>query len=177
MERQDRGCVHLYVGDGKGKTTAAAGLALRALGCGKRVLFCQFLKGRASGELRPLAEAGAEILRAKTGEKFLFQMDEAELAQALREQQSCFEAAARRLLEDRFDLAVLDEVVDAVNAGAVELDALTGLIRTRPPHQELVLTGRNPDGALVELCDYHTDFVCRRHPYQSGLPARQGIEY
>ena len=68
------GLIHLYVGDGKGKTTAAVGLGLRALGCGKKVLFGQFLKGRPTGEIAPLANQGATVLRAKSGEKFVFQM-------------------------------------------------------------------------------------------------------
>ena len=78
------GLIHLYVGDGKGKTTAAAGLAMRALGCGKQVLFGQFLKGRPTGEIASLAQLGAKILRAKSGEKFIFQLSPEEKAESVR---------------------------------------------------------------------------------------------
>lgn len=174
---EKRGLVHLYVGDGKGKTTAAAGLAMRFLGGGGTVLFCQFLKARPTGELAPLRTLGAEVRRAKTGERFFFQMDEGERAQVRESHARCLADTARDAAAGRYGLIVLDEVVDAVNCGAVELSALLGLLRDRDPACEVVLTGRNPDPAIVAAVDYHTEFICLAHPYQRGVPSRSGVEY
>lgn len=177
LEPRDTGLVHLYTGDGKGKTTAAIGLAVRVLGSGRHVLFCQFLKGRDTCELKPLATLGAGIRRAKCGTKFMHQMTEDERAQLALDHCSCFDAAVEEILSGQVDLAVLDEVVDAVGCGLLGLEQLLRLLQSRPAHVELVLTGRNPPPALQEAADYHTDFVCRKHPYQRGVCARRGIEY
>jgi len=174
---RDKGFVHLYTGDGKGKTTAAVGLAVRAAGCGRRVLFCQFLKGGQTGEVEPLRALGVEILRAKHTRKFTFQMTPEELEEAGALHRSCLALAAEKLGGGGYDLVVLDEAVDAAGAGLLPPDALPELIRSRPRHVELVLTGRRPDPRLEALADYYTDFVCRAHPYQRGITAREGIEY
>lgn len=177
LESADRGLVHLYVGGGKGKTTAAAGLAMRYLGGGGSVLFCQFLKGRSSGELAPLERLGAEVRRADSNTKFFFQLDEAEKAASRAAHGRCLEDAAADAAAGRFGLIVLDEVVDAVNCGAVEQEALLALLEKRAPGVEVVLTGRNPSPAITAAADYHTEFVCRAHPYQKGVASRPGIEY
>jgi len=169
--------VHLYVGGGKGKTTAAAGLALRALGHGEGVLFVQFLKARPTGELAPLEQLGARVLRAKLPPKWLSQMSGAEREEARREHGACLARTAELLGHGGVFLCVLDEVVDAVNCDLVELPALLELIRRRPAETELVLTGRNPPEELVHMADYHTHFQCVRHPYSLGVDARRGIEY
>lgn len=174
---QNKGYVHLYVGDGKGKTTAATGLAVRFLGSGGAVLFCQFLKGRPTGEIAPLEQLGAEVRRAKTSEKFFFQMDDVEKAQVRESHGRLLADAAADAAAGRFGLIVLDEVVDAVNCGAVEEGALLELLCGRNPATEVVLSGRNPGPAIVAAADYYTDFVCRAHPYQKGVPSRPGVEY
>lgn len=171
------GLIHLYVGDGKGKTTAAAGLALRALGSGRRVLFSQFLKGKPSHEIRPLQQLGAAVLRADNATKFVFRMSEEEKAEATRNHTRALEEIRGRMLAGEFDLIVLDEVVDAANCQVIPLAALLALLDEKPPAAELVLTGRNPAPELVERCHYHTEFVCRKHPYHQGVPAREGIEF
>lgn len=171
------GLIHLYVGDGKGKTTAAAGLAMRALGCGKQVLFGQFLKGRPTGEIASLAQLGAKILRAKSGEKFIFQLSPEEKAESVRLHTQALAEIGEEIASGRFDLVILDEVVDAVNSGVVPLEQLTALLDHRPDTVEVVLTGRNPPEEIVKRSDYYTEFVCRKHPYQRGVPAREGIEY
>lgn len=174
---EHKGLVHLYTGSGKGKTTAAAGLAARALGAGKTVLFCQFLKGGESGEVDSLERLGARILRAKRGLKFTFQMNDAEHEQLTRDHALCFREICGRVLADEADVVVLDEAVDAVNLGLIPEDGLLSLISGRPAGVELVLTGRKPSAAICGAADYHTDFVCVRHPYDHGVPARKGIEY
>lgn len=174
---EPHGLVHLYTGDGKGKTTAAVGLAVRALGAGKSVMFCQFLKGRESGELSGLETLGARLLRAECGEKFVFQMDEREREKLAHNHRLCFDEVKRRVFGGEADVVLLDEIIDAVNEGLVPEKDLLELVGGRPAKVELVLTGRNPGGNIVAAADYHTDFVCVKHPYQNGVRARKGIEY
>ena len=160
------GLVHLYWGEGKGKTTAAMGLALRALGQGARVVIVQFLKGADTGEVPLLRQLGAEIYRGKAGQKFVFQMDEAEKAATRRLQDQNLAAALARPA----DLLVLDEACAA-------WQLLERAVRGRPAGQEVVLTGRTPAPWMEELADYSTEMRCHRHPYEKGIAARKGVEF
>ena len=173
---EGKGLIHLYVGDGKGKTTAATGLALRALGNGKRVVFAQFLKGRATGETAMLEKLGAAIVCPQSGGKFIFQMTEQELAAQTQANLDALEHIIE-LTKAGCDLLVLDEAVDAAACGLLPLEELLNALNERPAHLEVVLTGRNPPVELVGLADYHTEFICKCHPYHKGVPARKGIEF
>lgn len=173
---EQNGLIHLYVGDGKGKTTAAIGLSLRALGAGKRVVFAQFLKGRATGEAAMLQKLGAAIVRPQDGGKFIFQMTEQELAAQTQANLAALDHI-RELAQNGCDLLVLDEAVDATVCSLLPLEDLLSALKERPPHLEVVLTGRNPPEHLAALADYHTEFVCKCHPYDKGVPARKGIEF
>ena len=170
---EDLGLVHLYYGDGKGKTTAAMGLALRALGSGKRVVIVQFLKGGKSGEIPLLEQLGAAVYRGKAGQKFVFQMDEAEKA-ATRALQNKNLAAA---LAAPADLLVLDEAGSAWELDMVDKALLQQAVLHRPAGQECVLTSHAAPQWMLEAADYVTEMQCRRHPYQKGIAARKGIEY
>lgn len=174
---EPHGLVHLYTGDGKGKTTAAVGLAARAAGAGKKVLFCQFLKGVESCELSGLRSLGVEVAMAQRTEKFLFRMDEAERVRTKLDHEECFSKLAARTIAGEFGVVVLDEIVDAVNCGLISEASLLNLLEVRPPDVEIVMTGREPGKRLAVVADYHTDFVCKKHPYQKGVSARRGIEY
>ncbi len=169
----DKGLVHLYSGDGKGKTTAAMGLALRALGAGRRVTVVQFLKGAGSGEIPLLSRLGARVLRGKAGQKFVFQMNEQE-RQETRAMQT---ELLKRALEQPCDLLVLDEACAACALGMVDEALLKQAVCGRPPEREVVLTGRDPARWMVEAADYHTEMQCRRHPYEQGVAARKGVEF
>ena len=131
------GLVHIYCGDGKGKTTAAVGLAVRACGAGKKILFVQFLKSESSSERRILKQLdGIELTPCPEKVKFTFRMDEAE-------KQECRERCASllRLTEERlplFDLAVLDEVFGALSAGMLEAEELLRLVREKPEKTEIL---------------------------------------
>ena len=155
----ERGLLHLYWGDGKGKTTAAMGLALRALGSGKRVVIVQFLKGGKSGEIPLLEQLGAKVYRGKAGQKFVFQMNDAEKAATRALQNENLRAA----MAESADLLLLDE------AGSAVLH--------RPDGQECVLTAHAAPQWMLDAADYSTEMKCCRHPYQKGIAARQGIEY
>ena len=169
----DKGLVHLYCGNGKGKTTAAMGLALRALGQGMQVVVVQFLKNGTSGELESLKKLGATVYSGKPGAKFTFQMNAEEKAQATQENN----ARLAEALQQPCDLLILDEICAARNSGMVDEALAKQAVLERPQHREVVLTGRNPEAWMVEAADYITEMQPRRHPYEQGIPARKGIEF
>ena len=171
MERT--GLLHLYYGDGKGKTTAAMGLALRALGSGKKVVVLQFLKGGQSGEIPLLEQLGAKIYRGKAGQKFVFQMNEAEKT-ATRDLQNRNLAAA---MTEEADLLVLDEAGSAWELDMVDKALLQKAVLARPAVQECVLTAHAAPQWMLDAADYVTEMKCCRHPFQKGIAARKGIEY
>lgn len=173
MDRTQTGLVHLYCGDGKGKTTAAMGLALRALGAGRRVVIVQFLKGVPTAEAEPLVRSGATVLRDEGCQKFVFQMTEAERAAARAAQTDLL----RRALGLDSDLLVLDEACAAAALDMVDPDLLRRAVVQRPAGREVVLTGRDPAPWMRDAADYCTEMHALRHPYDRGVPAREGIEY
>ena len=165
--------LHLYYGDGKGKTTAAMGLALRAMGSGKKVVVLQFLKGGQSGEIPLLEQLGAKVYRGKAGQKFVFQMNEAE-KEATRQLQNANLTAA---MADPADLLILDEAGSAWELDMVDKALLQKAVLERPAEQECVLTAHAAPKWMLDAADYATEMKCHRHPYQRGISARQGIEY
>ena len=169
----ENGLLHLYYGDGKGKTTAAMGLALRAIGSGKKVVIVQFLKGGTSGEIPMLEQLGAQIYRGKAGQKFVFQMNDAEKAATRALQNENLQKA----MAQPADLLILDEAGSAWELDMVDKDLLQQAVRARPAGQECVLTAHRPPQWMLDEADYVTEMKCRRHPYQKGVAARKGIEY
>ena len=172
-----QGLIHLYCGDGKGKTTAAVGLSVRAAGVGKRVLFAQFLKDGSSSELNVL-RALPNVEVASCGQNFGFfkSMDEQTKAAARQAYSALLEDAMRKS-EDGVDLLVLDEAVAACNHGLIEETALLDFLRRRPEALEVVLTGRDPSQHLMDAADYVTEMRKRKHPFDRGIAARRGIEF
>lgn len=169
----DKGLVHLYWGEGKGKTTAAMGLALRALGSGQRVVVVQFLKSGTSGELGPLRQLGATVYSGKAAMKFTSQMTEAERAETRAMQTAHLQEA----LTMPCDLLILDEACAAWQLDLVDRALLRQAVDDRPEHCEVVLTGREPAGWMRQAADYSTEMRCHRHPYQQGIRARKGVEF
>ena len=170
--------VHIYHGDGKGKTTAALGLALRMLGAGKQVFMVQFLKGQHTGELSVLLKMqGVTVLRGRQNMKFVFQMTPEEKAEVyalqMRQLALAFEAARA----ERAQLLLLDEALDAVDTGTLDEDTLIDGIKSCPDEVESVLTGRNPSARLLEAASYVTHMKKEKHPFDRGTPARAGVEY
>ena len=164
--------LHLYWGNGKGKTTAAMGLALRALGHGRRVVIVQFLKDGTSGEIAPLRAAGAAVYACPNA-KFTWLMDETDKTEAR-------EASARALgqaLAEPFDLLVLDEACAALKSGILDEALLRRAVAFAKNGREVVLTGRDPAPWLQEAADYSTEMRAHRHPYADGIAAREGVEY
>lgn len=170
------GLIHIYCGDGKGKTTAAAGLAVRAAGAGKKVVFTQFFKDGSSSEVKVLRDVeNIQVMHCKTVRGFFRRMSDAEKARASEDY--------TRLLSDVLSAAkgaqllILDEIVSACNHGTVAETAVTDFLLSKPENLEVVLTGRNPSDALLKLADYVTEMRKIRHPYDRGVTARKGIEF
>ena len=171
------GVIHIYCGDGKGKTTAAVGLAVRCAGRGNKVLLVQFLKSRDSGELYSLAKLpDIEVMRGKESKKFTFQMNEEEKHALLIEHNKMFEQVLAKIKNGGYSLLILDEVIGALNAKVFEMPKLIEFLRHKPENLEVVLTGRNPAPELVEIADYVSEMRKVKHPMDKGIMAREGIE-
>ena len=171
------GLIHIYCGDGKGKTTAAVGLAVRCAGRGNKVLLVQFLKSRDSGELYSLAKLpDIEVMRGKENKKFTFQMNEEEKHALLIEHNKMFEQVLAKIKNGGYSLLILDEVIGALNAKVFEMPKLIEFLRHKPENLEVVLTGRNPAPELVEIADYVSEMRKVKHPMDKGIMAREGIE-
>ena len=171
------GLIHIYCGDGKGKTTAAVGLAVRCAGRGNKVLLVQFLKSRDSGELYSLAKLpDIEVMRGKESKKFTFQMNEEEKHALLIEHNKMFEQILSKIKNGGYSLLIFDEVIGALNAKVFEMPKLIEFLRHKPENLEVVLTGRNPAPELVEIADYVSEMRKVKHPMDKGIMAREGIE-
>ena len=167
------GLIHLYWGDGKGKTTAAMGLALRALGQGKKVAVLQFMKDGRSGEIRMLETLGAAVFAGKPGGGFVRNMPEEERA-AVRKRQN---ELLREIMGREDDLVILDEACSAWQQEMADHALLKRAVLDRPSGQEIVLTGREPADWMLEAADYSTEMRCEKHPLSRGIKARRGVEY
>jgi len=182
------GFVHLYYGDGKGKTTAAIGLAVRAFGAGFDVLAVQFLKDGSSSEIAVLRDRlGIPVLAEQITSHMSNRMtdEEKELTRA------CHGRIWQKAMEwiDKIQFSIdirepsagriliLDEILGAIEAGLFPEDELLAFLDHRAPDLEVVLTGRNPSPAVMERADYRSQIVCEGHPYNSRIGARKGIEF
>lgn len=168
--------IHLYTGDGKGKTTAAMGLALRMLGHDKRVVCAQFLKGKKSGEIQALERFERfQYVPHPTEVKFVFQMTDAEKADCAKDCARMLRDAA--VLSSGADMLILDEVCAALTLGMLKESDVLQLIAEREKDTEIVLTGRDAPQALMERADYISELRAIRHPYDKGASAREGVEF
>ena len=170
------GLIHIYCGDGKGKTTAAMGLILRAAGNGKRVLLTQFLKDGKGAELDSLRHLEQVDIVPQTQEfGFTWTLTEEEKAEARVYNTALLETAFIR--GAAFNLLVLDEAIGAIGAGMIEESRLLELLGEKPVELEVVMTGRGPSQALMNTADYVTEMRKIKHPFDNGISARPGIEY
>lgn len=176
MPKFERGLIQVYTGNGKGKTSAAFGLALRAVGRGMRVFMIQFIKGGFDyGELYVVDKLPNLTLKAFGRGKFVTEKpagkEDVELAgQALA-------LAEETIKGGRYDVVILDEVNVALSLKLISLEKFLRLIKEKPKHVELVLTGRDAPEEIIEAADLVTEMREIKHPYKKGLPARKGIEY
>lgn len=173
-----KGLVHIYAGDGKGKTTAALGLGIRAWGRGLKVLLVQFLKGAESGELKALERLspGFEVLRGENPIKFICDMNKKELEEAGNVQRKLFGEAVSRIKEGTYDVLIMDELLGVIEDGMLEIQRVIEFINTKPGKTELVITGVRVPKELSELADYYSEIRCMKHPMAKGIKSRKGIE-
>ncbi len=166
-----KGFIHVYTGNGKGKTSAALGLCLRAAGRGLKCCFIQFIKGKKTGEMEAIKKL-ENIEFIQTGRHdYDFNVTEEDYKRA----RKGLEIAHKKLKE--FDVVVLDEINVAVHLGLIGKEELLNLIRNKPEKVELILTGRFAKREIVEIADYVTEFQLIKHPFYRGESAREGIDY
>ncbi|MBR0260861.1 MAG: cob(I)yrinic acid a,c-diamide adenosyltransferase [Selenomonadaceae bacterium] len=171
MERY--GLIIVHTGDGKGKTTAALGLAVRAFGAGLKVLILQFIKGaRRSGELNALEILGIEVRQLGLG--FITKENFAEQKKSAR---AAIELAQKEILSGAWDLIILDEINYAAKFGLLDAEEILTLIKIRPPQMHLVFTGRNALPELIDAADLVTEMKLIKHPFRRGIAAQAGIEF
>lgn len=170
------GMIQLYCGDGKGKTSAAMGQCLRAVGHGLRVGIVQFLKNGSSGEIAVLSRLeNVRVFPFLKQVKFSFAMNEEEKQEARVFYNTLFGEAAASA--ESLDVLLLDEVCAAVSAGLLDENVLFAFLREKPVGLEVLLTGRDPSEEIRKLADYISEVRMLRHPYEKGVPAREGIEW
>ncbi len=173
--------IHVYHGDGKGKTTSAMGLALRSVANDKKVLICQFLKDGSSGEIRLLQQLGdVRVLHDEPPMKFSFRMNDEERAASRAQHDKNLAACIEAMREGDAGLVVLDEAMGALSTELLDPELVKealALAKGATDGPELVLTGRNPPQFVLDAADYVTQMRCERHPFQKGIWARRGIEF
>lgn len=173
------GLVHIYTGDGKGKSTAALGQVLRSLGHGLRAYIVQFLKSDElfSGEIKSLSKFHDNVKLVRYHQvhpMFDPDVDEEQLRASV---QRAMNEAQKAMLSADYDIIVLDEINNAVADGFAEVKSIVEFISSKPENIELILTGRGAAQEIMDMADYVTEMRCVKHPFQKGIPARRGIEF
>jgi len=171
-----KGIVQVYTGNGKGKTSAAFGLALRAIGRGLKVYIIQFIKGGFDyGELYIVKKLPNLTLKAFGRGEFVTQMPPSE--EDVEKARKAFELAKKVVKSGEYDIVILDEINVAMSLRLIEVEDILELIRNKPKHVELVLTGRYAPKEIIEVADLVTEMKEIKHPYTKGFPPRKGIEF
>ncbi len=170
------GLMHIYCGDGKGKTTAATGLTLRALGCGKKVLFVQFFKSGNSSEIKLLKTLeNLDYMKADKNFGFFFKMNDEEKVMAKEYFTQLFAKAIS--MANNYDMIVFDEIISTYNHNCLDKEELKKFCANKENIPEIIFTGRNPADELIEMADYVSEVKKIKHPYEKGISARLGIEF
>lgn len=172
-----KGLVHIYTGDGKGKTTAAVGLGIRAVGSGMKVLMVQFMKGRQSAEEVAIErlQPDFELYKQKKADKFSWEMTSEEKEEMQESSMNLFNYALDQAISK--DMIILDEIMAAITTGFIDVKNVSDFIKNKPLKLEVVMTGRNVPEELIELADYISEINAVRHPLSQGIQARAGIEF
>ncbi|MGE4357087.1 MAG: cob(I)yrinic acid a,c-diamide adenosyltransferase [Candidatus Omnitrophota bacterium] len=173
------GLVHIYYGKGKGKTTSALGIALRAWGWGRKIIIFQFFKPKSlpSGEVKAVEKLGREIKIVRFGYKhplFCKKIERKKVKLAL---DKFLKEIKCEIEQEDYDLIILDEILNAVDSGLVSEKVIIDLMKQKPKATELILTGRPFIDKLKKYADYISEIKEIKHPFQRGIKARKGIEY
>jgi cob(I)alamin adenosyltransferase len=175
-ERLSPGLIQVYTGDGKGKTTCALGLALRAVGQGFKVYMVQFMKGRDTGELRAAGRLAPDFTIRSFGRPGLVNL-KSPAPEDLELVQEAWDLARQVIRTGDHDLVILDEINLALAYGFIPWDEAVQSLKQRPPWVEVILTGRAAPLELIALADLVTEMTPLKHYYLDGVPARRGIEW
>ena len=172
-----KGLIHIYCGDGKGKTTAAMGLTVRALGSGMKVVLTQFMKGDYSSELKILRGLpNLQLVFCEQNFGFVWNMTEEEKLAAKSAYTRQFETAIQLATECKADMLVMDEFMSCYEMQFIDNEKALDFLKNKPENLEVVLTGRNPGPELCELADYISEIKKIKHPFDKGVTSRKGIE-
>jgi cob(I)alamin adenosyltransferase len=175
--KKDVGYIHIYCGDGKGKTTTGMGLCVRAAGYGYRVLLYQFMKNNKTSERNVLEHVpNITIVDGLEQEKFSFQMSEEEKAERTLFYEAQFRKITEKAREESYDVLFMDELIYTIRAGLFHEELLIDFLKHKPEKLEVILTGQGPSQALIDAADYVSEIKKIKHPFDQGLPARKGIE-
>jgi cob(I)alamin adenosyltransferase len=168
------GLIWINTGNGKGKSTAAFGVAMRAIGQGLTVSVIQFIKGKwKTGELQAAERLGLELL--PMGKGFTWESQNLEEDKTLMRQ--AWAVASEKILSGQFDLIILDEISYVLGYGYLAVDDVIQVLKSRPQHIHVVLTGRNAPEEIIALADGVTEMRDVKHPYRNGVPAQKGIDF
>jgi len=173
--RERRGLLIVYTGNGKGKTTAALGMVFRALGRGFRVTFVQFIKGKWKTGERAFAERLPELAFHVMGLGFTWESDDLDRDKAAA--RAAWDTAKAAIASGERDLVVLDELTYTIHYGFLDLEEVLTVLRARPSHVHVVVTGRNAAPELIDAADLVTEMTLVKHPFDSGLKAQLGVDF
>ena len=172
-----KGYVQIYTGNGKGKTTAALGLALRAAGHGFSVKIIQFLKGGASGELDSINKLeSVELFRVTDADKYIWDLTPGQKRDMQKRSKAMLDTA-KKWFDEEIDILILDEIMAAIKYDIVPLEDVLSLIDSKPGCTEIIMTGRDAPKELVEKADLVSEIKDIKHYFDKGVPARRGIEF
>lgn len=171
----DKGYIHVYTGNGKGKTTAAIGLGVRAAGAGKKVHMIQFMKGRRYSEIDGLEQVSHFTVSQHGRDEFVNKErpEQIDIDMA----REGFKTAKNMIASNKYDMIILDEINVAIDYHLIAIEDVEGLIKDKPKRLELVLTGRYANPALIQLADYVSEVLEIKHPFQQGVLGRKGVDY
>lgn len=173
------GYIQIYTGNGKGKTTAAVGLAVRAAGNNYKVAMVQFLKGGETGELESAKRLAPyfNIFRFEKKRGFFWTLSEEEKGELKEEIQEAYRFCRKLLDEKQYDILIMDEVMGAINNKLISEEQMLELMENKPKEMELIMTGRNVPEKIFEKADLVTEMKDLKHYFEKGVPARKGIEF
>ena len=179
LRRKNKGLIIVYTGSGKGKTTAAMGLALRAVGHDLKILMIQFIKsaGRHYGELEAAARLHPYFEILPMGNGFVKFGGREPVPEDIQTALETWNFSKEKIKSDEFDMIILDEINYAIDYGFLPVDDVVGVLKTRPGRLHVVLTGRNAHPDIIEIADLITEMREIKHPFKNGIKAQRGIEF